>query len=62
MKNFQQNLLIILALALCGLCAWQWYEQTIQRDEIGTLNGIVYQKNVGHSGRHQFHRGAEPPD
>jgi chromosome segregation ATPase len=30
---------------LCGLCAWQWYEQTIQRDEIGTLNGIVYQKN-----------------
>lgn len=46
MKNFQQNLLIILALALCGLCAWQWYEQTIQRDEIGTLNGIVYQKNA----------------
>ena len=45
MKNLQQNLLIILALALCGLCAWQWYEQTIQRDEIGTLNGIVYQKN-----------------
>ena len=44
MKNFQQNLLIILALALCGLCAWQWYEQTIQRDEIGTFNGIVYQK------------------
>ena len=46
MKNFQQNLLIILALALCCLCAWQWYEQTIQRDEIGTLNGIVYQKNA----------------
>jgi chromosome segregation ATPase len=46
MKNFQQNLLIVLALALCGLCAWQWYEQTIQRDEITTLNGIVYQKNA----------------
>ena len=46
MKNFQQNLLIVLALALCGLCALQWYEQTIQRDEIGTLNGIVYQKNA----------------
>ncbi|MDR3460639.1 MAG: hypothetical protein P4N60_24685 [Verrucomicrobiae bacterium] len=46
MKNFQQNLLVILALALCGLCAWQWYEQTIQREEITTLNGIVYQKNA----------------
>ena len=46
MKNFQQNLMIILALALCGLCAWQWYEQTIQRQEIGVLNGIVYQKNL----------------
>jgi chromosome segregation ATPase len=46
MKNFQQNLLVVLALALCGLCAWQWYEQTVQRDEITTLNGIVYQKNA----------------
>jgi chromosome segregation ATPase len=46
MKNFQQNLLIILALALCGLCAFQWYEQTVQREEITTLNGIVYDKNV----------------
>ena len=46
MKTFQQNLLIVLALALCGLCSWQWYEQTIQRDEIGTLNEIVYQKNA----------------
>jgi len=46
MKNFQQNLLITLALALCGLCAWQWYEQTVQREEITTLNGIVYQKNA----------------
>jgi chromosome segregation ATPase len=46
MKNFHQNLLVILALALCGLCACQWYEQTIQRNEITTLNGIVYQKNL----------------
>jgi chromosome segregation ATPase len=45
MKNFQQNLLIVLALALCGLCAWQWHEQTVQRDEITTLNGIFFQKN-----------------
>ncbi len=46
MKNFQQNLLILLALSLCGLCAFQWYEQTVQRNEITTLNGIVYQKNL----------------
>jgi chromosome segregation ATPase len=46
MKNFQQNLIIILALALCGLCAYQWYEQTVQRQEITTLNGMVYEKNV----------------
>lgn len=46
MKNFQQNLLITLALALCGLCAFQWYEQTIQREEITTLNGMEYEKNV----------------
>ena len=46
MKNFQQNLLIVLALALCGLCAYQWYEQTIQREEITTLNGMVYDKNA----------------
>ena len=46
MKNFQQNLLIALALALCGLCAFQWYEQTLQRNEITALNGIVYGKNV----------------
>jgi chromosome segregation ATPase len=50
MKNFQQNLLIILALALCGLCAFQWYEQTIQRNEITTLNGMVYEKNVAIQG------------
>ena len=46
MKNFQQNLLIVLALALCGLCAFQWYEQTIQRNEITTLNDMLYDKNV----------------
>ena len=46
MKNFQQNLLIVLALALCGLCVFQWHVQTIQRDEITTQNGIIYEKNV----------------
>jgi chromosome segregation ATPase len=46
MKNFQQNLLILLALALCGLCVFQWYVQTVQRNEIQTLNRMVYQKNA----------------
>jgi chromosome segregation ATPase len=50
MKNFQQNLLIILALGLCGLCARQWYEQTVQRDEIQTLNQMVYDRNAAIQG------------
>ncbi|HEY3862023.1 MAG TPA: hypothetical protein VGO59_09060 [Verrucomicrobiae bacterium] len=28
MKYFLQNLLVVLAFALCGLCAWQWHVQT----------------------------------
>jgi chromosome segregation ATPase len=46
MKNFQQNLLIILAMALCGLCAWQWYAQTVQRKTIGDLNQMVFDRNA----------------
>ncbi len=46
MKNFQQNLLIVLALGLCGLCVFQWYEQTVQRNEIQTLNQMVYQRDA----------------
>jgi chromosome segregation ATPase len=44
MKNFQQNLLIFLALGLCGLCVYQWYDQTIQRNRITALNQMVYEK------------------
>ena len=50
MKNFQQNLLITLALALCGLCAWQWYEQTIQRDAIEAQNRLLYDRNAAIQG------------
>lgn len=46
MKNFQQSLFIVVALALCGLCVYQWYEQTIQRTEIETLNQMVYDRNA----------------
>jgi chromosome segregation ATPase len=45
MKNFQQNLLIVLALGLCGLCVWQWYAQTVQRTTIQDLNQMVYDRN-----------------
>ena len=44
MKNFQQNLLIVLALGLCGLCVYQWYGQTAQRVRIERLNQVVYEK------------------
>jgi chromosome segregation ATPase len=37
MKNFHQNLLIVLALCLCGLCAWQWYGETVQRTQVDEL-------------------------
>jgi len=46
MKNFQQNLLVILAIGLCGLCAYQWYYQTVQRSELQHLNQVTYEKSV----------------
>jgi chromosome segregation ATPase len=46
MKNFQQNLLILLAVCLCGLCAYQWYYQTIQRNEATKLNQVAYNESV----------------
>jgi chromosome segregation ATPase len=46
MKNFQQSLLITLALGLCALCAWQWYLQTGQRNRIDSLDQRVYQQAV----------------
>ena len=45
MKNFQQNLLILLALGLCGLCVVQWRGQTVQRVEIEKLNRTTYEKS-----------------
>jgi chromosome segregation ATPase len=50
MKNFQQNLLIVLALALCGLCIYQWHDQTVQRDEIQTLDQRVYDRDAAIQG------------
>lgn len=42
MKNFQQNLLIALALGLCCLCVWQWYFQTTLRDTITKRDQSIY--------------------
>ena len=33
MKNLLQNLLILLAMCLCALCAWQWFVQTRLHNE-----------------------------
>jgi chromosome segregation ATPase len=46
MKTFQQNLLIIVALSLCGLCVYQWYGQTLQRNELQKLEQAVYEKSA----------------
>jgi chromosome segregation ATPase len=46
MKNFQQNLLVVLALALCGLCSWQWYAQTVQRREVDALDQVVFKQST----------------
>jgi len=46
MKNFHQNLLIILALSLCGLCAWQWCGQTFERGRIESLNHLLAGKSA----------------
>jgi len=40
MRELQQNLFLVLGLSLCGLCAWQWYDQTVQRTRV---NGLAHQ-------------------
>jgi uncharacterized coiled-coil DUF342 family protein len=46
MKNFQRNLFVVLAIGLCGACAWQWYLQSAQLHAIEKLNQIIYQKSA----------------
>ena len=50
MKNIQQKLLVVLALALCLLCICQWYGQTQQRNDIQTLNHLVDEKALAIQG------------
>jgi chromosome segregation ATPase len=44
MKNFQQNLLFFLSLGLCGLCAWQWYVQTLLHNEGQELQKTIFKQ------------------
>lgn len=46
MKHFQRNLLIVLAIGLCGLCLYQWQDQIVQRNAIGALNQLVFQRDT----------------
>jgi uncharacterized coiled-coil DUF342 family protein len=46
MKNFQRNLFIVLAIGLCGTCAYQWYLQAVQLNTIEKLDLIIYQKSA----------------
>jgi len=50
MKNFHQNLLIVLALSLCGLCVYQWYDQTVQRNRVENLNHLLADKSTAIQG------------
>ncbi len=46
MKNLHQNLLIFFAIALCGLCVWQWYGQTAEREHVDELTRIIFDKST----------------
>ena len=44
MKKFQENLLIVIALSLCGLCIYQWVREADLRKEAETLSKTLYEK------------------
>ena len=46
MKNLQQNLLLFLAVCLCGLCVFQWHGQTLQRRQLERLSQEVFEKTT----------------
>jgi uncharacterized coiled-coil DUF342 family protein len=46
MKNFQRNLFIVLAIGLCGTCAYQWYLQAVQLNTIEQLDQVIYKKSA----------------
>jgi chromosome segregation ATPase len=44
MKNLLQNLLVLLSLGLCALCAWQWYVQTQLHIQGETLQKTIFKQ------------------
>lgn len=46
MKNFLQSLLIVFALALCALCAWQWNNQVDLHKSLTSLTQSNYDLTV----------------
>lgn len=46
MKNLLQNLLMLLALGLCALCTWQWYNQVVQRRQMTKLAQVNYDEST----------------
>ena len=44
MKKFLENLLIFIALSLCGLCVYQWVREAELRKEAETLSKSLYEK------------------
>ena len=50
MRTLQQNLLVVVALALCALCVYQWYAQTLQRNELQKLEQMVSEKSAAIQG------------
>jgi chromosome segregation ATPase len=50
MKNFLQNLLMVFALCLCGLCIRQWYSQTVQRNKLGEQGQEIFDRDTAIQG------------
>ena len=44
MKQFMVNLLVALALGLCGLCTYQWYREASLRNEMETQSRELYKR------------------
>ena len=59
MKNFQRNLFIVLAIGLCGTCAWQWYLQSLQLNTIERLDQIIHQQSADIQGYTNSIRGMD---
>jgi len=50
MNKLLSNVLIVLALAMCALCAYQWSRETRQREEVARLNRSIFERDVAIQG------------